>query len=242
MRTSRIIFSRRREAARLTCAVRTDVTVLHNSSERGLLITAPRAWAKATYTPQMTHYAGFDGDPWPTLDELVLAGMEADLYETGLVPIHYFHEVTTLYKGIDQSLMPRLLYLSPYEDDIIRSVADFRHIGVDVGYFNSGYSLFSCVLNEIASGVPGISGLNCTLNEYSLFNKEDDARAYLAKRLAMVNTGLDLETIGPDENPRVLHIYLYGLTGRLPHDRPDDQGGLSGHVSVHGNYHPSRGE
>ncbi len=94
---------------------------------------------------------------------------------------------------------------SPHENDIILLVQPgtsgestqrlgWRLIGFDVGYYESAWSHFSVVLNEVIWGtIDELRSFADKLNEYLLLNNVGDAEALVRRHVALASEGSDVE-------------------------------------------------
>ena len=134
-------------------------------------------------------YRGFDGDAWPSLDTGTF------VREDGLASTDDWPSVRQYMIGKDEC------------DAIVLTDVDGKtpiegwvRLGVDLGYFQSPWSHYSAVLNEILFGTqPDLRCYTERLNADLLFVTMDECRAALAARNDLRSRGADLESeeVGP---------------------------------------------
>lgn len=174
----------------------------------GLLITSPFE-RQNMLNEQVARYAGFDGELWPGSNGVILPGLKEDLWETGLVPSNFMHDLAQICREIPPTRNARLLYICSDKDKRPPHEEEFRFIGVDVGYYNSSYSHFSCLLHELARGLVKDHSGKWQLNDVTLFDERDIALDFLSERMMMPNPGLKLEEISSDDKPTLIYTYRY---------------------------------
>jgi hypothetical protein len=136
----------------------------------------------------MMAYRGFDGIAWPgdTLRDLDI--------DDGLSPLTELTKIRKYYdKAADGSM--DLVYLS---GAVSAAVPGFFFAGFDVGYFESEYSHYSVILNEIIFGAhPELIRFGARLNESLLAPSEQLCREVIQQRGALLATDADIER-GPE--------------------------------------------
>lgn len=158
------------------------------SRQGGLLLVEryPTAFvsSNAHAAEWMRRYRGFDGIAWPgeTVREIALADGLAPLAELPTL-LGYYGKIAD--RSID------LIYCA--FDEMI-SLPGFTFVGFDVGYYESEYSHFSVVLNEIVAGsLQELRTLASSLNESMLVPTEVECAAILDLRARLLSAGADLE-------------------------------------------------
>jgi hypothetical protein len=74
--------------------------------------------------------------------------------------------------------------------------AGWSHAGFDVGYFQSQWSHFSVILNEVVFGVhPELRLFASRLNEHLLLSRLESASELIAERKRLAAAGKDLEAV-----------------------------------------------
>lgn len=134
-------------------------------------------------------YRGFDGVPWPDLEHPEFRT------ENGLAAV-------TDWSLVDQYVrkLPRhedcdlVLLARPGTDAETVRKSGWTAAGFDFGYFDSEWSHFSVVLNEVLFGVHSeLRSFASRLNEHLLLGTLGDAVALLTERNRLAQTGVDLE-------------------------------------------------
>jgi hypothetical protein len=134
-------------------------------------------------------YRGFDGLVWPELEhpEFLTEEGLAELTDWSLVK-QYVQKLARP----DECDVIVLAALGSRFEDIQR--LGWAPAGFDLGYFESEWSHFSVILNEIVFGVHAeLRAFAGRLNEHLLFATLEDATATLTERTRLFGLGKDLE-------------------------------------------------
>jgi hypothetical protein len=135
----------------------------------------------------MMAYRGFDGIAWPgdTLRDLEI--------DDGLSPLTELAKIREYYDKAEESM--DLVYLS---GAVSAAVPGFFFAGFDVGYFESEYSHYSVILNEIIFGThPELIRFGTRLNDSLLAPTEQMCAEVIQQRSALLATDADIER-GPE--------------------------------------------
>jgi len=132
-------------------------------------------------------YRGFDGQAWP---ELAHPAFET---EDGLAALSAFGSVDAYLHALPQREEWEAIVLARPEDS--GSVGGgWRPVGFDLGYFESEWSHFSVLLNEVIYGTDAhLRRFAEALNESLLVPSLEVARELIAKRSQLAAVGADLE-------------------------------------------------
>jgi hypothetical protein len=134
-------------------------------------------------------YRGFDGVPWPDLEHPEFRT------ENGLAAVTDWELVIQYARKLSQREDCDLVLLARLgtDDERVRQ-SGWTAAGFDLGYFDSEWSHFSVVLNEVLFGVHSeLRSFASRLNEHLLLGTLEDAIALLAERNRLAGTGVDLE-------------------------------------------------
>lgn len=134
-------------------------------------------------------YRGFDGVAWPELEhpEFCTEDGLADLADLGRVKAY----VARLSRADECDIIA----LARIEVSAsIPALAGWKLAGFDVGYFETEWSHFSVVLNEILYATrPELRRFAAALNEHLLIPTLDTALEVIVERGRMATAGADLE-------------------------------------------------
>jgi hypothetical protein len=155
-----------------------------------------------THERVAAEYAGFDGSVWPELDEA-----EVPL-ENGLAELVELRNVLSYVRTLPYAAHLDVLAVAR-EPGPTKEALDpgWTCVGVDIGYYESQWSYFSVLLNEVLYGVnPALTALVDDLNEHLLCNSQEQAAAILTVRNALLKGGADLELVGPAMRPMGIYV------------------------------------
>ena len=134
-------------------------------------------------------YRGFDGQIWPGLTEsqVRLNGGLASLAQIALV-----EEYLT---GLGDQAENDMIILEFESDAIGSSVsAEWSFAGYELGYFDSQWSHFSIILNEVLYGHDAnLQSHARNLNENLLLHSKQEAQTLLVERANLARSGVDVE-------------------------------------------------
>lgn len=146
-------------------------------------------------------YRGFDGQPWPDLESRnfdVRDGV-ADLAALPAVG-EYLRRIS----NADECEIVLLEWLPP--DAMPLACPGWSSAGFDLGYYDSEWSYFSIVLNEILFGVyDELRRFGNGLNPNLLIPNADDVQGILESRQRLVDAGKDLEEV---PNAQLIHVLI----------------------------------
>jgi len=133
-------------------------------------------------------YRGFDDLSWPEPHP------EFDTVD-GIVPLSQLEMVKRYFDVHNRRAEYDMIILSSPKHNTSGIWADgFSWAGIDVGYFESEWSHFSCIINEIIfSSLPELRAFAPRLNECLLFGTEREVDEYLSVRARLHARGADLE-------------------------------------------------
>jgi hypothetical protein len=146
----------------------------------------------------MNAYRGFDGIAWPgeTIRDFQL--------QNGLASVLELEKVLSAYTNLRDGLVD-VVYFPSYDS---APPPGFFFAGYDVGYFESEYSCYSVILNEIIFGtVPELTVFGAALNESLLAPAGEVCEHLMRRRLAALASGVDLER-GPAE---IVSLPIYAV-------------------------------
>jgi len=150
-------------------------------------------------------YRGFDGDVWPGRDsegqfadaELTPMGLQLS---SGLAPLSRLQQVLSYRERIDKNGECDVIGIRPTEQrrkDFINFddwPSGFTRVGLDIGFFDSEWSHYSCTLNEILWGTyPELRRFGDRLNKNLLFDDYQRIDEFLVARSRLLATGADVE-------------------------------------------------
>jgi len=145
-------------------------------------------------------YRGFDGAVWPGLQDGQLPVVD------GIVGIESLDAVRTYVRGLPNSAEIDVIVLAPIHGSGAEQLPEWRQIGFDIGYYESQWSHFSVLLNEVVYGVNAtMTAFAIELNESLLCDSEQAAARIIAARRHLAEGEADLETMGPEM--RAIRIY-----------------------------------
>ena len=134
-------------------------------------------------------YRGFDGMAWPELEhpEFRTESGLAEMTDLALVDQH----VRRLARPEDCDMV-LLARPGTYDEALLRP--GWTLAGFDLGYFDSEWSHFSVVLNDVLFGVHAeLRTFASRLNEHLLLGNLEDAITLLTERNRLAGAGVDLE-------------------------------------------------
>ena len=136
-------------------------------------------------------YRGFDGLAWPDQEDGALR------LEEGLAAIKDWPIVNRYIQNLPNASEWDVILLSrlgPTRESV--RPADWSHAGFDVGYFQSQWSHFSVILNEVVFGIhPELRLFASRLNEHLLLSSLESASELIAERKRLAGAGKDLEAV-----------------------------------------------
>jgi hypothetical protein len=147
-------------------------------------------------------YRGLDGAPWPGPEHLPFDT------EDGLAGLADWPEVKTYLDGLPcrDECDVVVLACQPTDTDRVPD-SEWVSAGIDVGYFESEYSRFSVILNEVIFGAHDeLRRFGDRLNEHLLLPSLNDARELLSERGRLRSGGADLEHEPPFMEPITVFI------------------------------------
>ena len=132
-------------------------------------------------------YRGFDGFLWPELEHRDFAT------EDGLADLKDLDEVDAYLMKLPSRSDCDIVVLS--RDDAARlRDPQWNHIGFDIGYFDSEWSRFSVIMNEVIYGtVPELRQFANELNKQLLFDNLECAHLLMKEREKVAALGADVE-------------------------------------------------
>lgn len=189
-------------------------------ARRGLLVlTPPKYWSDPTrYNPrrlasapktEVVHsnvqYRGFEGDHWPSPENLGAARII-----DGLGKLEDLNLFISYFRGIE--IMPDLRMIAINDANIINLFPDSRFVfqGFDVGVFESLDNYFSCVYHDLIYGrIEELKPFKAALNNSLLIPTQQMAGNFLEVRQKLLRSGQDLEDFPLNEQIRILTIFQY---------------------------------
>jgi hypothetical protein len=166
-------------------------------------VQRPRSPAVPLTGPEVfVRYRGLDGRPWPDLEQ---APFEL---EDGLADIARWPEVTAYLDGLASrdECDPVVLAHQLVNIDRIQHLG-WHLAGVDIGYYESEYSHYSVILNEVIFGAyDELRRFAAVLNEHLLLSSPADARELLAERGRLAAQGADVEHEPPAMAPITVFV------------------------------------
>jgi hypothetical protein len=146
-------------------------------------------------------YRGFDGLVWPEMSNRGLRVAE------GLAPVRDANEVRAYARSLPYASECDVVGLAFAAETRAFDSKEWHFIGIDVGYFESEWSLFSVILNEIIYGIhPALVDVASELNESFLLGSHRRAARLLELRAQVERSGADVERGGPP----MTAIEIYG--------------------------------
>jgi hypothetical protein len=160
------------------------------SQTRTKRIVAPSVGFDAEET--FKRYRGFDGAPWPEL------GSGGAPFDGGLVPMDQLASVREYFsrRAVREEFdLIALVHTAAFRE-YLRGLG-WRSAGYDVGYFESEWAHYSGILNEVLFGSHGkLRAFASRLNGSLLFDRSDDADAFVGAHLSASAEGADVEHVG----------------------------------------------
>ena len=154
----------------------------------------------------LTKYRGIEADVWP--DYLADTGYGD---EEGLADIGELTDLTRVAgklrpKRPDAELV-HVQVKTRFEDSSRGVPSGFERLGIDYGYFNSKYSVFSAVLSDVELGqFSELTAFRSQLNEVLLFDDMATVRLFHSVRSRLADEGKNLERNEPLA-PILIHAY-----------------------------------
>ena len=135
-------------------------------------------------------YRGFDGGVWPVQEHPQFATTEGLADEADRAAVEAY--LRTLPNAVDCDLLLLVRASAAGFEGAPRPEWSFA--GLDVGFFESEWSHFSVVLNEVIFGnIPELVSFTDKLGPYLLFESLDDALALASAHMRIANAGGDVE-------------------------------------------------
>lgn len=151
----------------------------------GDVLAARTASLKMSPAQVFGAYQGLDGVPWPSPP---FEGWE----DVGLIDVSELETVRDLVakSGVGHDIDIVALAQGP----VVKAMQElgWQLLGYDVGYFESRWSHFSVLLNEVVYGsVPNIRAYAKALNSNLLLDTDEDAAALLAIRAGEASSDIE---------------------------------------------------
>jgi hypothetical protein len=140
-------------------------------------------------------YRGFDGVAWPELDHPAFPIVE------GLAAVSEYLAVKEYAGRLPGASRCDVLLLADVDADVAAlGMAGWESVGIDVGFFESEWSHYSVLLNEVLFGVnPELRSYSARLNQHLLLRARSDAEELLSERQRLAGLGRDLESVSSME-------------------------------------------